>query len=216
MSDEVDILKTVTKRKYEQRLRADSAKQTRERILDALAARIRKDPAGPISVETVAEDAGVARSTVYAVFGSRAGLFDALARDVVRRAPYERLLEASRGPDPTVALREGIRATVDLYLSEYEVHRALYSLARLGDEAVAAAIDRREEERTAGMAGIARRLAARGHLRKGVGATRAAHLLWVLTAFDTFDLLSNGRGLDADAISDLLFETAERALLASG
>ncbi len=126
------------------------------------------------------------------------------------------MLEASRGPDPTVALREGIRASVDLYVSEYEVDRALYSLARLGDEAVAAAIGRREQERTAGMAGIARRLAARGHLRKGVGATRAAHLLWVLTAFDTFDLLWSGRGLDADAISDLLFETAERTLLASG
>ncbi len=66
------------------------------------------------------------------------------------------------------------------------------------------------------MAGIARRLAARGHLRKGVGATRAAHLLWVLTSFDAFDLLWSGRGLDADAISDLLFETAERTLLAGG
>jgi AcrR family transcriptional regulator len=206
----------VTKRKYEQKLRAESAMQTRKRILEALAERIRRDPSGGISLEAVAEDAGVARSTVYSIFGSRAGLFDALARDVVERPEYARLLEASRGSDPTVALREGIRAGIDLYMSEYEVDRALYSLARLGDEAVAAAIGRREQERTAGMAGIARRLAARGHLRKGVGATRAAHLLWVLTAFDTFDLLWSGRGMDADAISDLLFETAERTLLASG
>jgi AcrR family transcriptional regulator len=206
----------VTKRKYEQTLRAESAERTRERILEALAERMSKDPSAAISIEAVAEDAGVARSTVYSVFGSRAGLFDGLAREVVRSAPYERLLEATRGPDPTVALREGIRATVDLYLSAYEVNRALYSLARLGDEAVAAAIARREQERTAGMAGISRRLAARGHLRKGVGATRAAHLLWVLTSFDAFDLLWSGRGLDADAISDLLFETAERARLASG
>ena len=66
------------------------------------------------------------------------------------------------------------------------------------------------------MAGIARRLAARGHLRKGVGATRAAQLLWVLTSFDAFDLLWSGRGLDADAVSELLFETAERTLLAGG
>ncbi len=204
----------MTKRKYEQRLRAESASHTRERILDALRERMTRDPSGGISLEAVAEEAGVARSTVYAIFGSRAGLFDALASHLVGRAEYERLLEVTRGPDPTVALREGIRAGVDLFVSEYEVNRALYSLARLGDEAVAAAIGRREQERTAGMAGMARRLAARGHLRKGVGATRAAHLLWVLTAFDTFDLLWSGRGLDADAISDLLFETAERTLLA--
>ena len=204
----------MTKRKYEQRLRAESASHTRERILDALRERMTRDPSGGISLEAVAEEAGVARSTVYAIFGSRAGLFDALASQLVGRAEYERLLEVTRGPDPTVALREGIRAGVDLFVSEYEVNRALYSLARLGDEAVAAAIGRREQERTAGMAGMARRLAARGHLRKGVGATRAAHLLWVLTAFDTFDLLWSGRGLDAAAISDLLFETAERTLLA--
>ena len=204
----------MTKRKYEQRLRAESASHTRERILDALRELMTRDPSGGISLEAVAEEAGVARSTVYAIFGSRAGLFDALARDLVGRAEYERLLEVTRGSDPTAALREGTRATVDLYLSEYEVNRALYALARLGDEAVAAAIGRREQERTAGMAGIARRLAARGHLRKGVGATRAAHLLWVLTAFETFDLLWSGRGLDAAAISELLFETAQRTLLA--
>ena len=171
----------MTKRKYEQRLRAESASHTRERILEALRERMTRDPSGGISLEAVAEEAGVARSTVYAIFGSRAGLFDALASHLVGRAEYERLLEVTRGPDPTVALREGIRAGVDLFVSEYEVNRALYSLARLGDEAVAAAIGRREQERTAGMAGMARRLAARGHLRKGVGATRAAHLLWVLT-----------------------------------
>ena len=204
----------MTKRKYEQRLRAESAKQTRERILEALAERMRSDPSGGISLEAVAEEAGVARSTVYSIFGSRAGLFDALAREVTERPEYERLLEASGGPDPTVALREGIRAGVDLHVSNHEVDRAMYSLAKLGDEAVAAAVGRREQERTAGMAGIARR--PRGHLRKGVGATRAAHLLWVLTSFDAFDLLWSGRGLDADAISELLFETAERTLLASG
>ena len=71
----------MTKRKYEQRLRAESARHTRERILEALVERIRSDPFGGISLEAVAEEAGVARSTVYAVFGSRAGLFDALASD---------------------------------------------------------------------------------------------------------------------------------------
>jgi AcrR family transcriptional regulator len=202
----------VTKRKYEQRIRAESAELTRRRILGALADRLRKAPAGPPSVEAVAEDAGVARSTVYAVFGSRAGLYDALARDLARRDAYHRLLEATRDPDPRETVREGFRATVDLYASEREVSRALYSLARLGDKAVSAAIARREQERAAGMAGLARRLASRGHLRPGLGATRAAHLLWVLTSFDSFDLLYSDRGLDADAVTALLTEAAERTL----
>ena len=64
-------------RPYEQRQRAEAAEQTRRRILDAVIERLRKAPAEPVSVDRIAEMAGVARSTVYAIFGSRAGLFDA-------------------------------------------------------------------------------------------------------------------------------------------
>ena len=41
----------------------------------------------------------------------------------------------------------------------------------------------------------------------------AAHLLWVLTSFDAFDLLYTGRGLPADEVAEALIDTAERTLL---
>ena len=41
----------------------------------------------------------------------------------------------------------------------------------------------------------------------------AEHILWVLTSFDSFDLLYTGKGLSAEAVADMLFATAERALL---
>ena len=72
---------TVATRRYEQRARAASAEATRRRILDALYDRLHDAPAAPVSVDAVAQAAGVARSTVYVVFGSRAGLFDAFAAD---------------------------------------------------------------------------------------------------------------------------------------
>ena len=75
----------MAKRPYEQRLRARSAEETRRRILDAVYERLREAPAEPVSVERVARMAGVARSTVYLVFGSRAGLFDALGDDLLRQ-----------------------------------------------------------------------------------------------------------------------------------
>lgn len=203
----------MARRKYEQRLRAESAERTRGRILEALAGLLRHAPGGPPAVEAVAEEAGVARSTVYAVFGSKAGLYDALARGLIRGDAYDRLLEASRDPDPRTALREGIRATAEMYAAERDVSRALYSLARLGYEAVSEAIARREIERAAGLAGLARRLASRGHLRDGMGATRAAHLLWALTSFDAFDLLYSDRGLTTETAAGLLIEAAERTLL---
>lgn len=143
----------------------------------------------------------------------RAGLFDALRRDLADRGGYERLIEATRDPDPRVTLREGFRRTVEMYAADRDVFRALHSMAQLDPDAFAGAVGRKDEERTGGMAGLAMRLKKKGHLREGVSARFAADLLWVLTSFDAFDLLYTGRGLGVEAIANLQIETAERTLL---
>jgi AcrR family transcriptional regulator len=206
----------VASRKYEQRLRAESAEETRRRILDAVYERMRSAPARPISLDAVARDAQVARSTVYAIFGSRAGLFDALAQEVADRGGYDSLLDAVRDPDVRVTMSEGMRASVRMYAADRDVFRVLYSMAELDAEAVGGAVGRINDERRAGMARLARRLGRAGLLRDGVSVERAAHTLWVLTSFDAFDLLHTGRGLDPDAVCEVLLEMAAGSLLAPG
>ena len=51
-------------------------------------------------------------------------------------------------------------------------------------------------------------------LRDGVTAAAAADLLWVLTSFESFDLLFTGRGLSTRRATEILVDTAERALYA--
>lgn len=199
-------------RTYEQRLRAESAAATRGRILDALFERIRAEPARPVSVEEIARLAGVARSTIYTVFGSRAGLFDALARELVERGGYQRLLEAVQQPDPRDSLRDGITAGVEIFASDPDVFRALHSMEKLDADAVGGAIARIEQQRTAGMAGLALRLKRAGELRDGLSATGAAHVLWIAASFEAFDLLYSGRGLRADRAAEILVDGAERAI----
>src|SRR5690348_8439374 len=72
-------------RPYEQRVRAEQAEETRRRILDAVDQQLRASPTQPLSLERVARTAGVARSTIYLAFGSRAGLFDAFIEDLWAR-----------------------------------------------------------------------------------------------------------------------------------
>ena len=96
-------------RRYEQRRRAETAEQTRRRILDAVQQRLREAPARPISVDQVARAAGVARSTVYLIFESRAGLFDAVANDLLVRGGFDEVLQAIADPDPRETVRGGIR-----------------------------------------------------------------------------------------------------------
>lgn len=200
-------------RPYRQTLRAESAEQTRRRILDALAELIREDPARPVAIDAVAARAGVARSTIYTVFDSRAGLFDALTFDLIERSGYHELLEAVQDPDVLVTLRDGFRATFAMYAPDRDLSRALYSMAELDADAIGGAIAVREKQRAAGMARLARRFAKAGLLRSDVTVKQAENLLWVLTSFDTFDLLYRDRGLDVDEIAELLTATAKRSLL---
>jgi AcrR family transcriptional regulator len=205
-------LDPVTSRKYEQRLRAEAAEQTRRRILDALYERLREAPSEPVSVDQVARMAGVARSTVYVIFGSRAGLFDALGADMFERAGLERLVEAVADPDARQGMRGGLRTGAQMFAVNRDVLRALHSMAQLDEEAVGGAIQRIEERRARGMIRLARRLARQKALRPDVDTKFAAHLLWVLASFDTFDALYTDRGLSVDEVGDILVATAERSL----
>jgi AcrR family transcriptional regulator len=200
-------------RRYEQRQRAEAAEQTRRRILEAVIERLRKAPAEPVAIDQIADIAGVARSTVYAIFGSRAGLFDSVAAEVLEREAYERLLEAKHEPDAREHMRVGFRNGTAMLAADRDLVRALFSMAQLDERAVGDAVRKREESRAAGMARLARRLEEQDLLRPGVNVANAEHILWVLTSFESFDLLYTGRGLSTEEVADLLFATAERALL---
>lgn len=203
-------------RKYEQRLRADAAEQTRRRVLDALYQRLCQAPTEPVSIERVAAMAHVSRSTVYLVFGSRAGLFDALGDDLRRRGGFDRAADGSGESDALQALRESIRAAVPIFAEHRQVLRVLYSMAALDPQAVGGVVERMANDRAAGLAWHAQRLADQDALRPGLTPTDAAHLLWAVTGFEFFDQLYAGRGLPADAVADIMITAAERLITRNG
>jgi len=203
----------VVTRRYQQRRRAEDAARTRQRIIDAVVERLRVAPAEPVAIETIAAMAGVARSTVYAVFGTRAGLFDAVGAQLHERAGYGRLVEASHQADARKALCDGLRAASTMLAADRDIWRALRSMAQLDQEAVGGSVQRWEEERAAGMRRIAHQLHAQDHLRPGVSAGEANDVLWLITSFESFDLLYTGRGLPLDTVIERLTQMAERALM---
>jgi AcrR family transcriptional regulator len=202
----------MTTRQYEQRRRAEAADETRRRILDAAAARLRSAPSRPVGVDAVASDAGVSRSTVYLAFGSRAGLFDAVAADALQRAGHRRLVEAVVHPDARQALLRGLRAGTAMNAADPDVFRALFSMSALGEDVTGGTIRRWERTRGVGVARLARRLGEQGVLRPDVDDQEAADLLWVLTSFEAYDLLRARRGLDGTEAAEALFAAAERGL----
>jgi hypothetical protein len=148
------------------------------------------------------------------VFGSRTGLFDALTDRVLFGPGYGRILEAVRQPDALETVRGGLAGGVEMYAAHHDVLRVLNAMAKLDPEGAGRALGRSEQERTAGMAMVGRRLAEQGRLRPDVSAERAAHVMWVLTSFEAYDLLATGPGLEPPEITEILVATAEQALLA--
>jgi AcrR family transcriptional regulator len=205
-------MRDMATRKYEQRRRAEAAEETRRRILDAVYDRLSEAPSEPVSIDHIARLARVARPTVYLAFGSRAGLFEAVGADLLERGGFARALASARSPDARDSLRGGIRGVVEMYAEHRDVLRVLTSMAFLDAAAAGGAIGRMEEGRSCGMARLAQHLADQDLLRPDVTKGHAADLLWLLTSFDSFDLLYTGKGRPADSVALTLITTAEQSL----
>ena len=147
------------------------------------------------------------------IFGSRAGLFEAFTTDLWwNRAGFQQVVDAVEHPDARQHLRGGIDAGVRMFAAYRDVFHALFSMAQLDPEAVGGAIEGIEKDRAGGVAHLARRLAEQGALRPDVSADEAAHLLWLLASFDSFDQLYTGRDLSVDDVARVLVDAAERSL----
>jgi AcrR family transcriptional regulator len=205
-------MKLMTKRKYDQVARAEGAEQTRRRILDAVAQRLREAPTEQLSLDKVARIAGVSRSTIYVDFGSRAGLFDAFVADLSERTGIGELTAAVGADDPRTHLREAIAAASRMKARDLDIYRVLHAM---DPTSAAEAVRRIEDDRRGGVAHLAQRLAAAGVLRDDVSVEWAIDVLWALTSFESLDLLITGRGLGVEDAVERLTATAERTLCTS-
>jgi AcrR family transcriptional regulator len=199
------------KRRYVQRARAESTDATRRRILDAARQSLEHGRLGALKVDEVARAAGVSRSTVYVLYGSRAGLFDALGRHLRDAAGFDELIAAYQLPDALDAMREAQRAAVRMYASLPELAHGLFTLAAIDPDGVAA-VSAIEDGRRPGMVALARRLAAEGYLRVDIDPAEAAQILAVITSFQAFDELFAGLGLPPDVVAERLIAMTERSI----
>jgi AcrR family transcriptional regulator len=201
-------------RRYVQQARADAAERTRHEILAAARDAVLAEGRLEFNVGEIAAAAGVARSTVYAAFGSRSGLLAAVADHALHRAGLDAVIADHLLPDALTALERSVLASCRMYAADRRLFARLLSLAGVDPEA-AAPLARSLADRGMGLASLADRLANQGRLAPGVSVERATDVLWMLTGFWTFDDLFTGRGLDADACAAILVGIAQTTLLVS-
>jgi AcrR family transcriptional regulator len=209
------LRKSSPKRTYRQKARAESAAETRQRIIEVAREQLARAPLQNVSLPEIADGAGVARSTIYTVFGSREGLLVAVAEDLLDRGGFARIGESLRNPDVIRGFEQSIEVAMELYARERPVGQALLSLAAVDRDASSAAA-RLNLGRREGMRRLAERLREQAVLRDDVTVDEAADVLWVITSFETFDQLYTGRNLPAATVGSRLIAMAKRTLCRAG
>lgn len=184
------MTRPVKRRRYRSPLRADQARLTRSAIISAAADLFAEKGYVSVSLDAVAEAAGVSRATVFGSVGGKAVLLKEAYRQAFARA--------AGGGDVAMPLVERPRSrevrslpTAAEYLSGYAalstaisahmagVYKAIGEAAR-ADAEVQALWETINEERRRGAATIVADVKVRVSLRVGLDAEMAADIVWVL------------------------------------
>ena len=116
-----------TARKYSSPIRERQANQTRTNILDATQRLFLERGYAKTTVEAIAQEAGVAKQTVYAVFRSKNGI----VAELLDRAVFtERGFELHDRSLETANIHEALKLTAQLVLQVHESQSPVFDLLR--------------------------------------------------------------------------------------
>lgn len=185
--------------------REETAAATRQRILEAATELMTLSGFHPVAIDEIASRAGTTRPTVYRHFGSKVGLFEAVAWNVLATAGIGRLDEARQLEDPVVALREFLSANCRMFAEMGESLSTALDVARFEPEIAGVLEITYFGRRIESLEHIAGRLVSDGRVNAGWTKDQIVDALIVLTNVETFDSLSKHRSRSWEEITETLF-----------
>jgi TetR/AcrR family transcriptional regulator, regulator of cefoperazone and chloramphenicol sensitivity len=191
-------------------LRAERAQVTRRRIADSARRLFLRDGYSATTIRGIAVEAGVAVQTVYAVYGSKAGILDAL-REGAMAQPAATAAFTAALLDPSVTRRvalfaRSIRLRWELAGDVVAIHRD----AAAAEPSVRAGVEETLRARRAGISTLARSLET--GLRPGLGVERATAVLDAMTLPEVYAELVDVQGWTPDEFEAWLATALAREL----
>ncbi len=192
-------------------LRDERAQVTRERISDAARRLFVRDGYAATTLADVAEEAGVAVQTVYAVYGSKAGILGALREAVMRQPDAEaRYAEAMAAPSAQRCVELFAQSIRLRWQSSGDV-AAIHRDAATADAGIRAGVAATLERRRGGIRALAGKLGP--DLRPGTEVAGAAAILDALTLPEVYTELVDVQGWSPDAYEAWLARVLTRELV---
>lgn len=201
-------------RSYRSAVREEQAERTRERIARAARRRFIESGWSGTSVRSVAADAGVSEATVYAVYGTKAGLASSLIDSGEMDADVARVaadLAAAEG-DPAAQLAAFVRFDRRLFERGGDGLRLTVE-GRRNEPALAAAYDQGRARGDDARRRVFSTWPAKAR-RKGLTVDRALDIYAMVCSIQVFDVATQERGWSADDVERWWVETLTDRLLA--
>jgi AcrR family transcriptional regulator len=208
-----------TKRSYKSTRRQAQALETRRQILEAAQVIFLERGYSGATMAAIAEAAGVAPETVFAVFGNKRTILARLIDLAVGGDEQPILLLERPGPqgvlhetDPVRQLQrfaKDISQILERVAPLFEVMR----LAAKTEPEIAELLRNILQERMRNMETFIASLAAHGPLRDGMDNTQASEIVWAITSPELFNLLRCDRGWPRERYVAWLADTLTRLLL---
>ncbi len=192
-------------RPYRLGKREASAATNRQRVIEAAAELIVASGFAAVSIEEVADRAGVSRPTVYRAFGSKTGLLEAVAWHVLASAGIERVDAARNQADVADATKAFLHENCRMLAAAGHALRAAVDMARHEPELATIIDTTYYGRRVDSLRQLAGRLSSAGLLRPGWTTESVVDAFMILTSVDTFEVLTRHRGLSWQHVGDHLF-----------
>ncbi|WP_244607235.1 TetR/AcrR family transcriptional regulator [Bosea sp. CS1GBMeth4] len=195
-------------------MRAQSAEETRARILDAALALFGDKGVDRVTVAAIGDRAQVAASTVYAVFKSKAGILRALMERALFGSRFRSAQDILAGVTDPVAL---IGLTAEVARAIYESEDRDLGLLRniSGFSPLLREVEQEFEAlRYEMQEARVRALFAAGKAKAGLSLDEARRILWMYTSRDVYRMLVCEGGWPVERYRGWLSQTLVDALVA--
>jgi AcrR family transcriptional regulator len=191
-------------REYHLGKRGEAVTRARARVVAAARKILSRRGYHALSVDHVADVAGVSRATVYNQFGSKPGIFSAVFADIGRRMRFRRISEAMELPDPRRAVHETLKEYVRAWERERKVIGRILGLTAV-DPQLAQVAEEAEHGRRERLRPLVDRLQQAGAVASGISSEEAAAVLGMLTSFHTCEQLRSSGLRRREAVKSLAY-----------
>jgi AcrR family transcriptional regulator len=208
-----------SKRSYNSTRRQAQARETRQQIIEAARKQFEERGYSGATIEAIAQEAGVAPETVFAVFRNKRTILASLIGVSVGGDDQPIPLLQRPGPQTTLQEMDPVRQ-LHLFAEDMagilERVTPVFAIMRMAAKTepdIAELLKNILEERLSNLAIFVQHLSARTPLLEGLDDTQATEIVWAISSPEVFSLLTVDRGWSKERYARWLGDTLTRLLL---